>query len=53
MSAIAQQATEIVADNGLQGQVTILQAKIEDVELPVAQVYITFVIYQSIHVQTG
>ena len=39
MSAIAQQAKEIVADNGLQAQVTIIQAKIEDVELPVAQVY--------------
>ena len=38
MSAIADQAREIVADNGLDNIVTIIKGKVEDVELPVKQV---------------
>jgi hypothetical protein len=37
-SSIADQAREIVSDNGFSGQVTIIQGKVEEVELPVQQV---------------
>ena len=34
MSSIAQQATQIVKDNGFEGVITVYQAKMEDVALP-------------------
>jgi protein arginine N-methyltransferase 1 len=37
-SSIAEQAREIVSDNGYSSQVTIIQGKVEEVELPVQQV---------------
>lgn len=37
-SSIAVQATAIVADNGLSDKVTIIQGKVEEVELPVDKV---------------
>jgi predicted RNA methylase len=37
-SSIADQAREIVSDNGFSSQVTIIQGKVEEVELPVQQV---------------
>ncbi len=37
-SAIAEQAKQIVADNGFQDRVTIIHGKVEDTELPVPQV---------------
>ena len=37
-SSIAEQAKKIVAENGFQDQVTIVQGKVEEVELPVQQV---------------
>ncbi len=37
-SAIAEQAKQIVQDNGYQDTVTIIQGKVEDVDLPVQQV---------------
>lgn len=38
MSGIAEQARQIVADNGYSERITLLQAKVEDITLPVAQV---------------
>ena len=38
MSGIAEQARQIVADNGYSEQITLLQAKVEDITLPVAKV---------------
>ena len=37
-SAIAEQAKQIVQDNGYQDTVTIIQGKVEEVDLPVQQV---------------
>ena len=37
-SAIAEQAKQIVQDNGCQDTVTIIQGKVEEVDLPVQQV---------------
>jgi protein arginine N-methyltransferase 1 len=37
-SAIAEQAKQIVADNGYQSKVTIIQGKVEEVDLPVEKV---------------
>jgi protein arginine N-methyltransferase 1 len=37
-SSIAEQAREIVSDNGFSSKVTIIQGKVEEVELPVQQV---------------
>jgi hypothetical protein len=37
-SAIAEQAQQIVADNGYQSKVTIIRGKVEEVELPVEKV---------------
>lgn len=37
-SAIAEQAQQIVKDNGYQSKVTIIQGKVEEVELPVEKV---------------
>jgi hypothetical protein len=37
-SSIAEQAKKIVAENGCQDQITIVQGKVEEVELPVEQV---------------
>ena len=38
MSTIALHARQVVEDNGLQGVVTILHGKVEEVELPVSKV---------------
>ncbi|KAF6255866.1 protein arginine N-methyltransferase [Scenedesmus sp. NREL 46B-D3] len=53
-SSIADQAREIVSDNGFSGKVTIIQGKVEEVELPVQQVDIIisewmgyFLLYES------
>lgn len=37
-SAIAEQAKQIVADNGYESKVTIIQGKVEEVDLPVEKV---------------
>ena len=37
MSGIAEQARQIVADNSYSERITLLQAKVEDITLPVAQ----------------
>ena len=37
-SAIAEQARQIVEDNRYQDRITIIQGKVEEVDLPVAQV---------------
>ena len=37
MSAIAESARQIVEDNGLSDRITIIQGKVEDVELPDCQ----------------
>lgn len=37
MSGIAEQARQIVADNGYSDRITLLQAKVEDITLPVDQ----------------
>lgn len=41
-SAIADQAKQIVSDNGFADVVTIIKGKVEEVELPVKQVKLTF-----------
>lgn len=53
-SGIAEQAKTIVTDNGYDGRVTIIQGKVEEVELPVSQVDIIisewmgyFLLYES------
>ena len=38
MSAIADQANEIVTDNGFDSIITVIKGKVEEVDLPVKQV---------------
>ena len=38
MSSIADQAKEIIRDNGMEGKITIIRGKVEEVVLPVEKV---------------
>ena len=48
-SAIAEQAKQIVADNGYQDKVTIIHGKVEDTELPVPQVLVAIPMFMLPH----
>ena len=49
MSAIAEQAEQIVADNGFASKVTIIRGKVEEVDLPVKKVRSSPVSCSSCH----
>ena len=38
MSSIAEQAQEIVKDNGMEDKITVIRGKVEDIKLPVDKV---------------
>ena len=51
--AIAEQAKQIVADNGYQDKVTIIHGKVEDTELPVPQVLAAKSMFMLPHARSG
>jgi protein arginine N-methyltransferase 1 len=51
-STIAEQAKEIVAKNGFKDRITIIQGKVEEIELPVEKVSCPCVFYYSTPIKT-